>query len=69
MVVGSVTPIFSVELAKKAEPIAKESYINDQNKFLQALKEDKRSSEYLQEALATFQEFDVQLYKLVGDKF
>lgn len=66
---GSVTPLFSVELAKKAEAIPKESYVNDKAKFLQALKDDKRSSEYLQEALATFQEFDVKLYKLVEGKF
>lgn len=66
---GDVTPIFSVEAAKKATPIPKESYINDEAKFLQALKDDTRSSEYLQEALKTFQEFDVQLYKLVEEQF
>eukprot|EP00026_Physarum_polycephalum_P012838 Phypoly_transcript_13177.p1 GENE.Phypoly_transcript_13177~~Phypoly_transcript_13177.p1 ORF type:complete len:325 (+),score=68.41 Phypoly_transcript_13177:94-1068(+) len=66
---GSVIPLFSVESAKKAAPIPKESYLNDEAKFRQALKEDTRSSEYLQEALNTFQEFDTKLYKHVEDKF
>ena len=66
---GSVTPLFSVDLAKKAAPIAQESYVNDENKFRQALKADARSSEYLQEALTTFQEYDVKLYKHVADHF
>jgi transaldolase len=66
---GSVTPLFSVELAKKAEAIPAQSYLNDEAKFRQAMKDDARSSEYLQEALTTFQEYDVKLYKLVEDKF
>jgi len=64
---GSVTPLFSEELAKKAAHIPKESYLGDEAKFRQALKDDARSSEYLQEALSVFQEYDAQLYKLIGD--
>ena len=58
-----------MELAKKAEAIPKQSYFPDEAKFRQALKDDTRSWEYLQEALATFQEFDTKLYKLVEDHF
>lgn len=64
-----MTPIFSVELAKKAELIPEQTYLSDEAKFRQALKDDARSSEYLQEALTTFQEYDIKLYQLVEDKF
>jgi transaldolase len=66
---GTVTPLFSVELARQAAPIPKQTYLTDEAHFHQALKADSRSSEYLQEALAKFQEYDVKLYQLVEDHF
>lgn len=59
----------SVELAKKAIPMPKESYFPDEAKFRAALKADQRSSEYLEEALLTFQDFDRKLYQFVEGHF
>jgi len=71
---GTVTPLFSVEQAKHAKPISKQTYFKEgskeeEEKFRKALKEDARSTEYLEEALTTFQKFDKELYQFVEGHF